>query len=146
MPRGSSEGRCVAMTEVGPLFGKLSPGPGMSPQQVASHQRARIHSAMIVLVAERGYSAATVRDLAQLAGVSTRAFYEHFSGKEECFLRTYELAVRRTAKRIVVSREASATGSSGFASRSRRLRSRSSASRRLRALPWWRFWRRALRR
>jgi AcrR family transcriptional regulator len=58
---------------------------------------------MIVLVAERGYSAATVRDLTQLAGVSTRAFYEHFSDKEECFLRTYELAVRRTAMRIVES-------------------------------------------
>jgi AcrR family transcriptional regulator len=91
------------MMETGPLFGKLSPGPGMSPRQVASHQRARIHSATIVLVAERGYNAATVRDLAQLAGVSTRAFYEHFSGKEECFLRTYELAVRRTAKRVAES-------------------------------------------
>ncbi|HET7485475.1 MAG TPA: TetR/AcrR family transcriptional regulator [Solirubrobacterales bacterium] len=91
------------MIETGPLFGKLSPGPGMSPQQVASHQRARIHSAMIVLVAERGYSAATVRELAQLAGVSTRAFYEHFGGKEECFLHTYELAARRTAMRIIES-------------------------------------------
>jgi AcrR family transcriptional regulator len=91
------------MTETRPLYGKLSPGPGKPAQEVAAHQRARIHSAMIVLVAERGYSAATVRDLAQLAGVSTRAFYEHFSGKEECFLRTYELAVRRTAKRIAES-------------------------------------------
>jgi len=91
------------MTEARPLYGKLSPGPGRSAQEVASHQRARIQSAMIVLVAERGYSAATVRDLAQLAGVSTRAFYEHFNGKEECFLRTYELAARRTAKRIVES-------------------------------------------
>lgn len=103
MPRRSGEDRCAAMMETGPLFGKLSPGPGMSPRQVASHQRARIHSATIVLVAERGYNAATVRDLAQLAGVSTRAFYEHFSGKEECFLRTYELAVRRTAKRVAES-------------------------------------------
>jgi AcrR family transcriptional regulator len=70
---------------------------------VASHQRARIHSATIVLVAERGYNAAAVRDLAQLAGVSTRTFYEHFEGKEECFLRTYELAVKRTAMRVVES-------------------------------------------
>jgi AcrR family transcriptional regulator len=93
------------MTEARPLYGKLSPGPGMSAQEVASHQRARIHSAMIVLVAERGYSAATIRDLAQLAGVSTRAFYEHFGGKEECFLRTYELAVRRAAVRVVESQK-----------------------------------------
>jgi AcrR family transcriptional regulator len=60
---------------------------------------------MIVLVAERGYSAATVRDLARLAGVSTRAFYEHFEGKEECFLRTYELAVKRAAMRVVESQK-----------------------------------------
>jgi AcrR family transcriptional regulator len=60
---------------------------------------------MIVLVAERGYSAATIRDLAQLAGVSTRAFYEHFEGKEECFLRTYELAVRRSAMRVAESQK-----------------------------------------
>ncbi len=93
------------MTEARPLYGKLSPGPGRSAREVASHQRARVHSAMIVLVAERGYSAATIRDLAQFAGVSTRAFYEHFEGKEECFLRTYELAVRRAAMRVVESQK-----------------------------------------
>jgi AcrR family transcriptional regulator len=93
------------VTEARPLYGKLSPGPGRSSQEVASHQRARIHSAMIILVAERGYSAVTVRDLAQLAGVSTRTCYEHFGGKEECFLRTYELAVKRTAVRVVESQK-----------------------------------------
>jgi AcrR family transcriptional regulator len=38
-----------------------------------------------------------------LAGVSSRAFYENFDGKEECFLRTYDLIVQRAATRIAAS-------------------------------------------
>jgi AcrR family transcriptional regulator len=85
------------------LYTKLSPGPGRPATEVAAHQCARIHSAMVALAAERGYAAVTVRELARLAGVSTRTFYQHFSGKEDCFLRTYELIVRRAIKRIVAS-------------------------------------------
>ncbi|HEX7293995.1 MAG TPA: TetR/AcrR family transcriptional regulator, partial [Solirubrobacterales bacterium] len=58
---------------------------------------------MIEIVGERGYRAVTVRELARLAGVSTRAFYEHFDGKEDCFLRTYEVVVQRAAGRIVAA-------------------------------------------
>jgi AcrR family transcriptional regulator len=58
---------------------------------------------MIEIVAERGYGAVTVRDLAQLARISSRTFYQHFSGKEDCFLQTHELVVRRAAKRIIAS-------------------------------------------
>jgi AcrR family transcriptional regulator len=85
------------------LYRKLSPGPGMAAQEVASHQRARIHAAMIEIVGDEGYEAITVRKVSQLAGVSTRAFYQHFEGKEECFLRTYELVVQRAANRIVAA-------------------------------------------
>lgn len=85
------------------LYRKLSPGPGMSAHEVASHQRARIHGAMIEIAGERGYNAVTVRELAQLAGVSTRAFYENFDGKEECFLATYDLISRRIAAGVVAS-------------------------------------------
>ena len=59
---------------------------------------------MIEIVGEDGYGAVTVRQLANLAGVSTRAFYVHFEGKEECFLRTYELAVRSAVETIVEAR------------------------------------------
>jgi len=85
------------------LYRKLSPGPGRPAREVALHQRARIHGAMIEIVGERGYRAVTVRELAKLAGVSTRAFYVHFDGKEDCFLRTYELVVQRAAGRIVAA-------------------------------------------
>ncbi len=58
---------------------------------------------MVKLVARQGYEDVTVRGLARLAKVSSRAFYKHFEGKEDCFLRTYDLIVQRTARRIVAS-------------------------------------------
>ncbi len=82
---------------------KLPPGPGLAPEQVAAHQRARIRRATIEIVGEHGYQALKVRDLVRLAGVSTRAFYEHFSSKEDCFLRTYELISKRATWRIIGS-------------------------------------------
>ena len=81
-------------------YAKLHPGPGWTREQAASHQRARIYAAMIELVAERGYGAVTVRELVRFAGVSPRTFYEHFADKDECFLRTYGLIVRRSTKQV----------------------------------------------
>lgn len=81
-------------------YRKLSPGPGGPASQVALDQRTRIQSAMIELVGEGGYEAVALRQLTTLAGVSTRTFYEHFEGKEECFLRTYELVVQRIGERV----------------------------------------------
>jgi AcrR family transcriptional regulator len=84
-------------------YAKLAPGPGMAASEVAAHQCVRIHHAMVHIVAERGYSAVKVRELVEAAGVSTRAFYEHFDSKEDCFLRTYETLTRRAARRIIAS-------------------------------------------
>jgi AcrR family transcriptional regulator len=55
---------------------------------------------MIELVGESGYEAVALRKLTTLAGVSTRTFYQHFEGKEDCFLRTYELVMQRIAARV----------------------------------------------
>ena len=99
-PRPAAAGT-VETTEA--LYAKLSPGPGRPAAEVAAHQCARVHGAMVELVAERGYDAVTVRELARLAGVSSRAFYQHFEGKQDCFLRTHELVARRAVKRIVAS-------------------------------------------
>jgi AcrR family transcriptional regulator len=81
-------------------YPQLHPGPGWSPAQVASHQRVRISAAMIELVAERGYDAVTIRELVRRAGVSTHSFYERFQSKDECFLYTYELIVRRSINTV----------------------------------------------
>ncbi len=79
---------------------KLSPGPGLSAQEVAANQLARIHEATVEIVAELGFKALKVRDVVRCAELSTRAFYEHFGGKEDCFLQTYDLISRRATRRI----------------------------------------------
>jgi AcrR family transcriptional regulator len=86
-----------------PTRRKLSPGPGLAAQEVASHQLARIRKATIEIVAEHGYQALKVRDIARSAEVSTRAFYEHFSSKEDCFLQTHEFISRRANRRIIAA-------------------------------------------
>jgi AcrR family transcriptional regulator len=92
----------VALDPAAPeaLFAKLRPGPGLAATDVAEHQRTRIRRAMIEAVVERGYDAVTVRELARLAGVSTRAFYQHYASKQECLLDTHRLIVRRLLQRL----------------------------------------------
>jgi AcrR family transcriptional regulator len=51
--------------------------------------RARIFEAMARVVAERGYADTTIGDVVKAASVSRRTFYEHFEGKEDCFVETY---------------------------------------------------------
>jgi AcrR family transcriptional regulator len=50
---------------------------------------------MIESVARRGYHATTVADVITLAGVSRRAFYEHFGDKEGCLTTTHHSIVGR---------------------------------------------------
>lgn len=83
--------------------GKLSPGPGLPPKQVAESQLARLRAAATGIVAEHGYGALKVRDVVRHAEVSTRAFYEHFSSKEDCFLWTYDSISRRATRRLVAA-------------------------------------------
>ena len=85
---------------------KLPPGPGRPAKQVAAHQLARILEATTGIVAEQGYGALKVREVVGYAEVSTRAFYEHFSSKEDCFLQTYELISRRATRRIIAAQAA----------------------------------------
>src|SRR6185436_644248 len=41
---------------------------------------------MAELVAERGYAAVTIGDVATRAGTAKRTFYDHFPDKQQCFL------------------------------------------------------------
>jgi AcrR family transcriptional regulator len=56
---------------------------------------------MVDLAAKSGYAAVTVRKITQVSGVSSRAFYEHFKGKEDCFFGAYDEIVCRMIKRII---------------------------------------------
>ncbi len=69
---------------------------------------------MIELVAARGYEASTVAELCALAGVSKRTLCERFpGGKQQCFLATYDIVVRRAETHVLAAGRWGGTASSG---------------------------------
>jgi AcrR family transcriptional regulator len=58
---------------------------------VVRSQRERLLDATSRAVSELGFQALTVAAILQRAGVSRKTFYEHFAGKEECFLAAYDV-------------------------------------------------------
>lgn len=73
--------------ELGPLPGGHH---GLSREQILESQRERLLAAVAEEVAASGYRATTITDIVKRASVSTRDFYEHFDGKEACFLAAFE--------------------------------------------------------
>jgi AcrR family transcriptional regulator len=65
----------------------------VSPLLSDRAQRAKLLEAMIALVAEKGYAAATVTDAVRLARVSRGTFYELFDSKQACLVAAYELGI-----------------------------------------------------
>lgn len=66
---------------------------GFSREQIAAHQRERMIAGFAAAVAEVGYNAVTIGHVTRAARVSRRAFYEHFDGKEACFLAAFDIVV-----------------------------------------------------
>lgn len=58
----------------------------LTRDQVRDSQRARLLLGMAESVAESGYPRTTVADVLTRVHVSRETFYQHFSGKEDCFL------------------------------------------------------------
>lgn len=58
----------------------------LDPKLVAASQRQRLLEAMTALVAEKGYTAVTISEIARRAGTAKRTFYDHFADKLKCFL------------------------------------------------------------
>ncbi len=84
--------------------GRLPRGPhSLTREQVAANQRLRVGMAMLEAIGERGYMATTVSDVVARAGVSRKAFYQHFANKEECFLATYDAIAREGRRRVLRS-------------------------------------------
>jgi AcrR family transcriptional regulator len=73
---------------------RLPPGPGRPREEVLANQRERLFGAMVASVSARGYRATTVADLAEMAGVSSRTFYDLFADKEACFLATLQAIIQ----------------------------------------------------
>jgi AcrR family transcriptional regulator len=64
---------------------------GLPREFIKRNQRERVLTAVVDVVAERGYEATTVADVIKAARISRRTFYEHFRDKEDCFLAAYEM-------------------------------------------------------
>jgi AcrR family transcriptional regulator len=70
----------------------LAPGrPRIPEEEVAENHRQRIMFATCRVVAERGYSAATIAEITRLARVDGRVFYRLFTDKQEAFSTIHEL-------------------------------------------------------
>jgi AcrR family transcriptional regulator len=82
---------------------------GLTREEVERDQRERLRSAMVELIALRGYPAVRILDLTQLAHVSRPTFYNLYADKEELLLSAYEDIAGRTTERVA---EAFAKGDS----------------------------------
>jgi len=71
---------------------RLPPGRhGLPREAVAENQRERLLNGVVEAVAERGYNATTITGIVKAAKISRRTFYEHFEGKQDCFLAAYAM-------------------------------------------------------
>jgi AcrR family transcriptional regulator len=74
---------------------------GLDPELVKRDQRERLQQALIELIAEKGYPAVRIVDLAKLAHVSQPTFYSLFADKENLFVGAYDAIAGRAAKAVV---------------------------------------------
>jgi AcrR family transcriptional regulator len=73
-------------------LGQLPPGRhGLPRSFIVRNQRLRVVAAMVRTLPQHGYAETTIGQVIGEARVSRQAFYRQFSGKEECFLETYDL-------------------------------------------------------
>ena len=70
---------------------RLPPGRhGLPADLVRAHQRQRLLEAAAGALAEQGYGRLTAARVTELAGVSSRTFYQHFEDLWACLLAAYE--------------------------------------------------------
>ena len=74
--------------------------PDVSPRLEERAQRAKLLEAMVQVVADKGYAAATVADAVRLAQVSRGTFYELFDSKQACLVAAYRLGSEVLEERI----------------------------------------------
>lgn len=71
----------------------------LSRKQVQSAQRMRLMMAFTELIADQGYAAVRIGDIASRAAVSSQSFYEVFDSKEACALAAYDHCIEVLAQR-----------------------------------------------
>ncbi|ETB51907.1 TetR family transcriptional regulator, partial [Mycobacterium avium 11-0986] len=65
--------------------------------------RLRLLDGLATSIGERGYRASTVADVVRCARTSKRTFYDHFAGKEECFLELLAVDIEKLGAKIAAS-------------------------------------------
>jgi AcrR family transcriptional regulator len=77
------------------------PRPPATRKEARANQRWRVLGAMAHLVGVEGYAQTSIARVIERAGVSRKAFYEHFSDKEDCFLAAYEELSARLVRVLI---------------------------------------------
>lgn len=70
--------------------------------------------AMLLTVGERGYSAATVQEVAERARITYDRFHRRFGSKEECFAQAYEAAAERLCDELLETGRDAVSWRKGF--------------------------------
>lgn len=78
-----------------PKVERIRPRSGLSRAEVIANQRSRIFDGLAAALAYHGYEDTKITDIVEFAGVSRATFYEHFQGKEPCFMAAYDDGVER---------------------------------------------------
>jgi AcrR family transcriptional regulator len=87
--------------EYPPELSRLPPGRHGLPRDFVVHnQRERLIAGLAEAVAEKGYGGTTIADITRHAAVSRRTFYEHFDGKDECFVAAFDTVTQQLAERV----------------------------------------------
>jgi len=87
--------------EYPPELSRLPPGRHGLPRDFVVHnQRERLIAGLAEAVAEKGYGGTTIADITRHAAVSRRTFYEHFDGKDECFVAAFDTVSEQLRERV----------------------------------------------
>lgn len=101
-----SDGRAKSGSTRPPELARLPPGRhGLPREFVEANHRDRLIAACAQTVARYGYADASVARIIEVAAVSRRTFYEHFSSKEDCFIATYDTVMDNLRDRMVAAAE-----------------------------------------
>jgi len=73
------------------------------PDQVSGEHRERLLAGLAAALRERSYGEITVADVVRHARTSRRTFYEHFAGKQDCFIALLEEETARNVARIAAA-------------------------------------------
>lgn len=73
-----------------------------------------VREALLLTVGERGYGAATVREVCERAGITQDRFHRRFGGKEACFAAAYAEAAERLGGELLAACENAPGWRQGF--------------------------------